>query len=640
MSFSLKDFKNIEKVGEGGHGKIYRAVQISLQRRVVIKEMAGGLLESQEQLRWLEQEAATAASLEHDNIVRIYDFGCDRGSFFLVMEYIDGLDFARLLALEKFPKELGLMIMLLALRGLHYAHTKGIVHCDFKPNNILVSRTGRVLVTDFGMAYPDPKSVRLTTQGKIFLTPAFMPPEVAVEIEGQGPVKELFSETSPVSAGAEAAERLKKPDIRRDIWSAGVVLFRILSGRFPFTGDNIPQLIASIMLTEVPPLEALAPALPSSLTAAIGSCLEKRPDKRLATLEPLIEPLEKFFIDLNISDCEKEICIFFADAGAVVRRLEQKLLVYHNREWRACKRAGNAAREAVHLQEAERYASIVLSAAGVSTGPLIPPPAPRRPRKPRVVFALAAAAITAVSAAIILRIVSGGFYNNTFRSVPPAAAAPSEQTPVKKQPDVAMTVAMPAVDSGAIKSDTALPQFTDIRSDTVVPAAPRVSAASAAPAPRRPASGATPQENGLLMISISPETAQVFADERPFSAEETAFGKTLKTGSHFIVATADGYEPYWGSLDIAANQTSTLSIRLVPIPENHGYLRISVSPPSSLYIDGVFRGATQTASTIALRAGEHYVTLRCRGHKSFERTIVIDSSGTAVIEATLEPSGR
>lgn len=656
MAFSLKDFKNMEKVGEGGHGKIYRAVQISLKRRVVIKEMAGGLLESEEQIRWLEKEAATAASLEHDNIVRVYDFGCDRGSFYLVMEYIDGLDFARLLSLDKFPKEMGLMIMLLALRGLHYAHSKDIVHCDFKPNNILVSRTGRVMVTDFGMAYPDPKSVRLTTKGKIFLTPAFMPPEVAVEIEGQGPVKELFSETSPVSAGAEAAERLKKPDIRRDIWSAGVIFFKILSGRFPFTGEDIPQLIASILITEVPSMEAMAPSLPPSLTGAIGSCLEKNPDKRLARLEALIEPLEKFFIDLNISDCEKEICMFFADAGAVVRRLEQKLLIYHNREWRACKRAGNAARATVHQQEAERYASFVLSAAGVSTGPLIPPPVQRRRREPTAVYALAAAAITAVTAGILLFAPSGGFIKNFFRHVPstaaaapeqtpadkqqsvsisePPAAAP-EQTPADKQPSVSTSKPAAAADSGVSINDNVLPQFTDGQSDSIITTEP-----SAAPAARPNAAGGPQQKYGLLKISVTPDDALVFADEKPFSQKEIGWGKRLKIGNHFVVATADGYEPYWGSLDIAADMASALSIRLSPVPENHGILGITASPPSSVYIDGVFRGSTQKLQTVALRTGEHFVTLRCSGYRPFKQSVVIDSGSTAIVEATLMPSGK
>jgi serine/threonine protein kinase len=642
MGFSLKDFTKIEKVGEGGQGKVYRAVQASLKRKVVIKEMAGGLLESEGQLQWLEEEAALAASLEHDNIVRIYDFGFDKGSFFLVMEYIEGFDLARLLAIEKFPQEMGLMIMLLALRGLHYAHSRGIVHCDFKPNNILVSNTGRVTVTDFGMAYPDTKSVHLTTKGKVFLTPAFMPPEVATEIEGQGNVKEMFSETSPVSTGAEAAERLKKPDIRRDIWSTGVILVRIITGKFPFTGENIPELVKSILYTHVPPLEQTAPSLPPALAAAIGSCLQKHPDKRLAHLEPLVESLEKMFLDMNIPDCEKEICSFFADAGAEVRRIEQKLLVYHNREWRACKRAGDTARATVHFQEAERYASLVLTSAGVAITPLKPPPTSKLRLKPRAVFALGAAAVvTAGIAAIVLFPATGALFKNFFQPARPAAVA-VQKTAVEHQ-SVSAPLPAASADSGAA-SDSSLPQFTDIKSNPAGTAeSPAVSAVSPADAgmTARPNAAIAPQPQqkfGVLKISVTPADARVFADEKPFSDQETATGKRLKTGSHFIVATADGYEPYWGSMDIAVNQTSTLLIRLVPVPENHGFLQITSSPPSSVYIDGVFRGTSQNPQTFPLRAGEHFVTFRCKGHRAYEKSVIIDRDGTTAVEATLEPS--
>jgi len=632
MGFSLKDFKNTEKIGEGGQGKVYRAVQISLKRKVAIKEMAGGLVESEDQRQWLQDEAALAASLEHDNIVRIYDFGYDNGCFYLVMEYIDGLDLARLLTLEKFPKEMGLMIMLLALRGLRYAHSKGIVHCDFKPNNILVSRTGRVTVTDFGMTLPDTESTHILTKGKLFLTPAFMPPEVAMAIEGYENVKELFSETSPVSAAAGAAERIKRPDARRDIWSAGVVLFRIISGKYPFTGENIPGLISSILHTKVPPVEEIAPSLPTDLAAAIGKCLQKNPDKRLTRLDPLIEPLEKLFLDMNIADCEKEISAFFADAGTVARRIEKWLLIYHNRKWRECKKAGDTARAAAHFQEAERSASLVLSSAGVVPVPSTPP-APVRPKKSPAVIVLTAAAITVVAAAILLFTASGVFFKNPSRpAVTPAAAAAPEQTPADKRQCVIVTEPAPAADSSASINDTAPPRFTESQSDKPLTVT--------VPAARQTAAGGPPQQSGLLNISLTPAEAQVFADERPLSVRDIASGKRLKTGTHFIVATADGYEPYWGSLDIAADMTSTLSIRLTPVPENRGYLRISASPPSSVYVDGIFRGATQTLQTIALKAGEHYVMLRSKGHRPFEKPVIIDSGATASVEATLAPSGK
>jgi hypothetical protein len=538
--------------------------------------------------------------------------------------------------------------MLLALRGLHYAHTKGIVHCDFKPNNILVSRSGRVLVTDFGMAYPDPKSVRLTAKGKIFLTPAFMPPEVAVEIESQGPVKELFSETSPVSAGADAAERLKKPDIRRDIWSAGVIFCRILSGRFPFTGENIPQLIGSILLTDVPSIETIAPSLPSSLTATIGTCLERNPEKRLATLEPLIEPLEKFFIDLNISDCEKEVSSFFADAGAVVRRIEQKLLIYHNREWRACKRAGNASRATVHFKEAERLASLVLTSAGVAPSPIKLEPRPwqrKKYRKNFVVAAAAAAAAVAGAVGIAMFLAAGGLNKkNPQPALPAIAAAAAPQQRPSKQPDVSEPLAAVSVDAMADVVDSVKTQLTNSQSmlaDTsVTTAAPTTDSAGAGAAVRPSAAAIAPQKFGILKISITPVDAKVFADEKPFSEQETAAGRRMKTGPHFVVATADGYEPYWGSLDIAANLTSTLSIRLSPVPENHGTLLLTASPTSSVYVDGVFRGSSQKLQAVPLKTGEHFVALRCRGYRAYEKSVVIDSGGVTAIEAVLVPSGN
>ena len=154
------------------------------------------------------------------------------------------------------------------------------------------------------------------------------------------------------------------------------------------------------------------------------------------------------------------------------------------------------------------------------------------------------------------------------------------------------------------------------------------------------AASGPPQKSGVLIISVSPADAQVFADERPFSAKEMISGKRLKAGSYFIVSTADGYEPYWGSLDIAENLTSTLSIRLTPLQESCGVLRISVTPPATVYIDGIFRGVSLKLPTVKLKAGEHYVTLRSRGHRPFERSIMIDSGATAHIEAKLEPSGK
>src|SRR5271157_2746689 len=118
MPFTLKDYAGIKDLAKGGMSRIYLATQISLRRQVVIKEMAAGLVTTKNEIRRFENEAQAGASLSHDNIIRIYDFGEEKGSFYIAMEYIDGSDLDQLMKDEDFPGEIGMMILHQALRGL------------------------------------------------------------------------------------------------------------------------------------------------------------------------------------------------------------------------------------------------------------------------------------------------------------------------------------------------------------------------------------------------------------------------------------------------------------------------------------------------------------------------------------------
>jgi serine/threonine protein kinase len=633
MAFSLKNYTDLEKLGEGGQGKVYRAMQVSLKRRVVIKEMAVGTIESIDQVKWLEEEATAAASLEHDNIVRLYDFGYDNGRFYLVMEYIEGFDLAHLMALKKFPKELGLMVMLLALKGLNYAHKKNIIHCDFKPNNILVSKNGRVTVTDFGMVYPDTKSVSLTTHGTIFLTPAFMPPELAVEIEGQSKVKDLFSETALIATAATAAERIKKPDIRRDLWSTGVILYRILSGNFPFTGTGIPGLVDSILHVKEPPIEEAVPFLPADLAENIGLCLRKDKDNRLDRLDPLIESLEKLFLEMNILDCEKEIRGFFEDAGAALDRLDKTLSAYHVRKSLEYKKSGNTRKLAAHFHEAEKHGFAAKKEAGrVKTYLGLK----QLMKSPVTLLMIALITIAAGTVAMKLFLPPGMAGHLLRKPATPVAVLPQDQ-PTAAVPQAA-TLPSAASDADSIGTDTSADQTGNKESDTASAKAADTGQAATAAAAGSAAVPKTP--SGFLKVVITPDYAQIFADENLLQIEDTAAGTRLKTGTHYITALADGYEPYWSSLDIAADLTRTLTIDLTPVAESHGYLKINSSPWSTVYIDGVFRGTTQQTLTVAINQGEHFVKLRRNGYRAFSRSAVIAMGGVEKIDVALEPSGR
>ena len=207
MAFSLKDFVDINKIAEGGMGNVFLATQVSLGRKVVIKEMSLSTHKDAKLVKRFENEAKSAAALDHENIIQVFDFGEDNGSFYISMEYLDGWDLEKIMHWDPFPKEIGIMILVKALKGPEDAHQQGTVHCDVKPANILLSKTGKVKVVDFGLAHAaGSRAADFMESTSVYITPGYMPPEVANGGESQG--------SSP------------------DIWSAGAVVYKI-AGRTP-----------------------------------------------------------------------------------------------------------------------------------------------------------------------------------------------------------------------------------------------------------------------------------------------------------------------------------------------------------------------------------------------------------------------
>ena len=301
-----------------------------------------------------ENEAKSAASLDHDNIIRVYDFGEDNGSFYISMEYIDGPNLEQLLSWTPFPKEIGLMVVFHALKGLHYAHGQGIAHGDVKPDNILISKTGRVKLTDFGISYVNAQSENLPAEGVVFLTPAYMPPEQAAEVEGQNSDDDISSETIPAALRSGQNTEIEKPDIRRDIWSAGVLLYRVLCERLPFSGENVSELAQSIGHAKETNILQIVPALPEDLAESISACLIKEPQNRLSTLEPLIESIQNFLFDIGFRDIEKEIEKYLIDRFTATAELEKLLISYHIRKGEENLGLGNELKSAAHFEEAEK----------------------------------------------------------------------------------------------------------------------------------------------------------------------------------------------------------------------------------------------------------------------------------------------
>src|SRR5918998_2382428 len=248
-------YRIVRRLGSGGMATVYLAEDEVLGRRVAIKilnERHAGDMQFVERFR---REAKNAASLSHPNIVSIYDRGEAEGTYYIAMEHLDGrtlkeLIVARAPATPRITIEYARQI----LAALRFAHRKGIVHRDIKPHNVLVDSEGRVKVTDFGIARAG--GTQMTEVGSIVGTAQYLSPEQA--------------RGAPV-------------DQRSDIYSLGVVLYELLTGSVPFTGDA-PVEIAMKHLSETPrPPSELREGIPRELDLVVMRALAKDPEERYAS---------------------------------------------------------------------------------------------------------------------------------------------------------------------------------------------------------------------------------------------------------------------------------------------------------------------------------------------------------------------
>lgn len=245
-------YRILDLVGEGAMGVVYRGVDTVLNRTVAIKVMSESVSRRQELRDRFLREAQSAGSLQHPNVVTIYDFGEMEGHLFIAMEFVDGVDLERLMAThEPLTIQQRLDIAIDVLTGLSYAHRHGIVHRDVKPANIRVTEEGRAKVMDFGVAYLD--SSRLTQTGAMMGTPSYMAPEQVVG-----------GKITPLT----------------DVFAMGSVLYELLTGARPFEGNTLHNTLYRIVSEEPLPILQLMPGLPPSLDRVVRKALSKEPAER------------------------------------------------------------------------------------------------------------------------------------------------------------------------------------------------------------------------------------------------------------------------------------------------------------------------------------------------------------------------
>ena len=266
MRKTIGSYQVERELGKGGMGIVYVARQPDLDRRVVVKGLRRDFVDDPIAAERFIREAQAASAIHHQNVVAVHDCFMVRGERFIALEFVDGVDLATALGqVGRFPPRMAALVALEICRGLEEIHAQGIVHRDLKPSNVLLGRAGEVKIADFGIAI-DGSAPALTQTGHAVGTPSYMSPEQL--------------------RGARA-------DARSDIFSLGIVLYEMLSGRTPFEVDGERGLLDTIEAGHHRPVSQTAPATPRAMKKLIRRCLQPKSARRPEDASELRRALDR-----------------------------------------------------------------------------------------------------------------------------------------------------------------------------------------------------------------------------------------------------------------------------------------------------------------------------------------------------------
>ena len=287
-------YQVIRSIGEGGMANVYLAYDTILDRNVAVKVLRGDLATDEKFVRRFQREAMSASALSHPNIVEMYDVGEDDGNYFIVMEYIDGK------TLKNLIKKRGALtvaevvdIMLQLTSAISCAHDSYIIHRDIKPQNVMILDDGRVKITDFGIAIASNAS-ELTQTNSVMGSVHYLPPEQAN------------------GAGATA---------KSDIYSLGILMFELLTGKLPFKGENAVEIALKQMKEQIPSVCAINPEIPQSIENVILKACAKNPKNRYDNVKDMYNDI-KTALDEDRTNETKQTYKFSEDDLDETKKIE------------------------------------------------------------------------------------------------------------------------------------------------------------------------------------------------------------------------------------------------------------------------------------------------------------------------------
>jgi serine/threonine protein kinase/Tol biopolymer transport system component len=278
---NFSHYKLISAIGAGGMGEVYLAEDTLLGRKVALKVLPAEVVKNQDRMRRFDQEAKAAAALNHPNIAHVYEIGEFEGMNFIAMEFVEGVSLEEKIAGAPLPVAEIVRIGSQIADALDEAHSHGIVHRDIKSANVMLDRRGRAKVLDFGLAKLSPfvdsedKTAVKTRSGIVMGTASYMSPEQALG---------------------------RETDARTDIWSLGVVLYEMTTGRLPFHGESITETIDKITHTQPEAIARFNYDVPPELEVIIKKSLRKVPDERFQSAHDLLIDLKALSREMDLAE--------------------------------------------------------------------------------------------------------------------------------------------------------------------------------------------------------------------------------------------------------------------------------------------------------------------------------------------------
>jgi serine/threonine protein kinase len=629
-------FELHEKIGSGGMASVYRGIQKSLDRQVVLKILYPHLAEDEKLVARFEREARAAALMRHENIVQVIDCGRHEDVAYIAMEYVDGLDLRKWLdAHGPPPLEMGLLILRDVCRGLEHAHAHRIVHRDIKPANLMLTPDGTVKIMDFGLARRGEESTTMTQAGTVLGTAAYMSPEQATG--------EIVDE-------------------RSDVFSTGIVGYELLGGRRPFEGESYSAVLRSIITIDAPPLESMNPLVPHEVVTIVHKMLFKDAAKRYQKIETVRGDLETIIEQMGLHRGKDLLREYAREPERVNDVFRKRHLTRHLDQGLYLETMGlgkiddaviefqrvlhidpdhKLARE--HLKKLEKEARVTKRPEPPADGTLVLGPDEQEVLRhaPRP-SATAAAPISGAIPSVRAR-VDESEHTPAGRTRPaPATRAKTPARPADRTRLMLMVAAgtltlllavtlVVVLGGGRNRTPVSEPKPIDPTAEASLPgeSSGQVETPPVAPPPPVEAPTIAP----TLTVKTVPPGASIHVDGAALAERTNATLDGLAPGSHTVVIELDGYVTARRTVTLESGKQSEVAVTLKPEPAGEGTLVVRADPYANVYVDDKLKSESRMSSTITLPSGRHRVRVV---HPSFEpkswNDVVITPGKTATLE--------